>query len=323
MDYQNTILRPIADEMTEFKHRYSLVFKSSDSQIDALLQFLLARQGKYMRPILVLLVAKANGGVDDKVYNLASSVELLHQGSLIHDDVVDESDLRRGKPSVNSSFDNKLAVLLGDFIVSQALQRIIATGQVECIDTFSKLIGTLSEGEIIQIGALEMQDLSEELYFKIISRKTADLFSASARLSALLSGASRSDINAYEEFAYKAGLCFQIMDDILDYHDRKETGKASGNDLKEGKFTFPSIYALNHSNIDWSEEIKSIRSLNASPDVIAKVTEFSISNGGIDHAMEVMNSLKTEAFAALPSSLSSTLRDAFKAYLDLITDRIR
>lgn len=323
MDYLSTILKPIEEELKEFKHRYSLVFSSTDAQIDTLLKFLLARKGKCMRPILVLLVAKANSGVNDQVYHLASSVELLHQGSLIHDDVVDESDLRRGKPSVNSAFDNKMAVLLGDFIVSQALQQVISTNRVECIDEISKLIGTLSEGEIIQIGALDSPVLSEDVYFDIISRKTAYLFSISARMSALLSGASKAEIEAFDQFAYKAGLCFQIMDDILDYHDQSETGKASGNDLKEGKFTLPSIYALNHSERDWSAEIKSIRSLSASPETIEEVTLYSISNGGLDYAVNKMQELKSQALSALPSNLQPDLKAAFSAFLDLITDRIR
>lgn len=321
MDYLSTILKPIEGEMEEFKRRYSLIFTSADAQIDALLKFLLARRGKFMRPILVLLVAKSFGCVNDSVYHLASSVELLHQGSLIHDDVVDESDLRRGKPSVNSAFDNKMAVLLGDFIVSQALQQV-ASSHIECVKEISRLIGTLSEGEIIQIDALDSPLLSEDVYFDIISRKTAYLFSISARLSALLSGASKAEIDAFEQFAYKAGLCFQIMDDILDYHSQSETGKASGNDLKEGKFTLPSIYALNHSDRDWSAEIKSIRSLTASAEVISKVTDYSISNGGIEYATAKMRSLKEEAFAALPCNMPEQFRAAFKSFLDLITDRI-
>lgn len=323
MDYLSTIVAPVCQELEEFKRRYSLVFSSSDKKIDTLLKFLLTRKGKMMRPILVLLVAKCNGCVNDSIYHLASSVELLHQGSLIHDDVVDESELRRGKPSVNSAFDNKMAVLLGDFIVSQALQQIVMAGNVDCIDEISKLIGTLSEGEIIQIGALDSPVLSEEVYFDIISRKTAYLFSVSARLAAKLSGASEADISAYGDFAHKAGLCFQIMDDILDYHDCSETGKASGNDLKEGKFTLPSIYAINHSERDWSEEVKSVRSLSASPETISEITRYSISSGGMDYAVEKMRQLKLQALSVLPASVSTQQRAAFAAFLDLITDRIR
>lgn len=322
MEYWNKIVGPITTQVDEFKRRYSLVFSSPDPKIDTLLKFLQARKGKMMRPILVLLVARYSNSFPDRIYSLASSVELLHQGSLIHDDVVDESDLRRGKQSVNSAFDNKLAVLLGDFIVSQSLQQIASTGSVDCIGAISKLIGTLSEGEIIQIEALDSDTLSENVYFDIISRKTAYLFSMCARLSAILSGASAADADAFGEFGQKAGLCFQIMDDILDYHDRSETGKPSGNDLKEGKFTLPAIHVLNSSSVDWSNEIKSIRSLEAGPDIIRKVTEYTLSNGGIEYAVSRMMELKRQAMSVLPASMTQELRCSFQSYLDLITDRL-
>lgn len=322
MDYLSTILKPIQREFDEFKAHYSGLFSSSDSQIDTLLKFLLERKGKSMRPILVLLVAACSGKVCRSIYNLASSVELLHQGSLIHDDVVDESAMRRGKPSVNQVFDNRMAVLLGDYVVSQALQQITATGHLGCLDEISKLIGTLSHGEIIQISALDSQELSEQTYFEIISKKTAYLFSVSAKLSAILSGFSESDADAFTVYAYNAGLCFQIMDDILDYHPSKETGKPHGNDLREGKFTLPSIYALSHSERDWSSQIRLIRSLSASSQVMEEVTEYTISHGGIEYSVNKMAELKQLAMNALPAGLPSELRSAFQSYMDLITDRI-
>ena len=261
MDYIKQICAPIEQEFEEFRNRYSQLFSSANPGVDLLLKFLLERKGKFMRPILVLLVAKCYGLVKDSTYHLASSVELLHQGSLIHDDVVDESDKRRGKKSANAVYDNKMAVLLGDFIVSMALIQITATANIKSVDALSTLIGTLSEGEITQLNALDNTTLSEDLYFDIISKKTAILFSSCTSLSALLSGASDADVEAFRQFGHVAGLCFQIMDDILDYHDSSETGKPSGNDLKEGKFTLPAIYALTHSDRDWSAHIKAIRSL--------------------------------------------------------------
>ena len=274
-----------------------------------------------MRPILVLLVAKSYGKVSDSTYHLASAVELLHQGSLIHDDVVDESDKRRGKKSANAVFDNKMAVLLGDYIVSMALRQIAATANIRSVDALSALIGTLSEGEITQLNALDNNTLSEELYFDIISKKTAILFSSCTSLSAILSGASSDEVDAFRQFGHVAGLCFQIMDDILDYHDSSETGKPSGNDLKEGKFTLPAIYSLTHSDRDWSAHIKAIRSLEATPTQIREVTEYSVSNGGIDYALKKMEEFKTQAIQGLPSFISADLRTAFTSYLELITNR--
>ena len=323
MDYRKEICTPIEFEFNEFTRRYSSLFSSANPGVDLLLRFLLERKGKLMRPILVLLVAKCYGPVKDNAFHLASAVELLHQGSLIHDDVVDESDKRRGKRSANAVFDNKMAVLLGDYIVSMALQQITATNDIKSVEMLSTLIGTLSEGEINQLNALDSATLSEDVYFDIISKKTAILFSSSTSLSAHLSGASSDDIEAFRKFGHVAGLCFQIMDDILDYHDSSETGKPSGNDLKEGKFTLPAIYALNHSDRDWSGHIKAIRSLQATPDQIRQVTEYSASNGGIDYAFAKMEELKQQALQGLPSFIAPEFRSALTAYLELITHRAK
>jgi octaprenyl-diphosphate synthase len=274
-----------------------------------------------MRPILALLVSKSYGNIPDSVYHLAAAVELLHQGSLIHDDVVDESEQRRGRRSANAAFDNRMAVLLGDYVVSMALQQICATGDIKSVDILSELIGTLSEGEITQLNALNDTTLSEDVYFDIISKKTAILFSSCTSLSAHLSGASAGDIEAFRQFGNIAGLCFQIMDDILDYHDSAETGKPSGNDMKEGKFTLPAIYALNNSDKDWSDHIKAVRSLTASPQQIREISDYTLSNGGIEYAIAKMEELKKQAIQGLPAFISPELRTAFSSYLELITNR--
>ena len=321
MEYMKQILLPIEAEFDEFKSRYSSLFSCSNPAVDLLLKFLLQRNGKMMRPVLVMLVAKSFGNLKDSIYHLASAVELVHQGSLIHDDVVDESETRRGKSSANAAFDNRLAVLLGDYIVSKSLQEVVATQNLKCVNAISTLIGTLSEGEITQLDVLNSTTLSEQAYFEIISGKTASLFSACTSLSAILSGASDKQVEAFRTYGNIAGLCFQIMDDILDYHDSKETGKPSGNDLKEGKFTLPAIYALTHSDRDWSAHIKAIRSLSATPDQIREVTEYTLSNGGIDYAVRKMQELKAKALDVLPSNLPDSLKTAFSSYLEFIVNR--
>lgn len=322
MDNRKQIMLPIEAEFGEFKSKYSSLFSSPNPAVDLLLKFLLKRNGKMMRPVLVLLVAKClNKNISASVYHLASAVELVHQGSLIHDDVVDESETRRGQTSANAAFDNRLAVLLGDYIVSKSLQEVVATRNLECINAISALIGTLSEGEITQLDVLNSDILSEEAYFDIITGKTASLFAACTTLSAILSGASPDQVEAFRTYGTIAGLCFQIMDDILDYHDSQETGKPSGNDLKEGKFTLPAIYALTHSNRDWTAHIKAIRSLTATAQQIREVTEYTLSNGGIDYAIQKMQDLKTKALNALPTQMEEPLRAAFNAYLELIINR--
>lgn len=323
MDYMNQICMPVEAEFDEFRSRYSSLFSCSNPAVDVLLKFLSRRNGKMMRPLLVLLVSKCYGQVPDSVYHLGAAVELLHQGSLIHDDVVDESEKRRGHRSANAAFDNRLAVLLGDYVVSMALQQITATAHVRCVQHISKLIGTLSEGEINQLNALDFDTLSEDVYFDIISKKTAILFSTCTELSAVLSGASGQEIEGFRQFGHVAGLCFQIMDDILDYHSSDETGKPSGNDMKEGKFTLPAIYALNSSGRDWSSHIKAIRSLSATPEQIKEVTDYTVSNGGIDYAVRKMDELKKQAIQGLPAFISTDLRTAFESYLELITNRAK
>ena len=322
MDNRKQIMLPIEAEFGEFKSKYSSLFSSPNPAVDLLLKFLLQRNGKMMRPVLVLLVAKSlHNDIPASVYHLASAVELIHQGSLIHDDVVDESETRRGKTSANAAFDNRLAVLLGDYIVSKSLQEVVATQNLECVNAISALIGTLSEGEIAQLDVLNSDILSEEVYFDIITGKTASLFAACTTLSAILSGASANQVEAFRTYGTIAGLCFQIMDDILDYHNSQETGKPSGNDLKEGKFTLPAIYALNHSDRDWTAHIKAIRSLTATPQQIREVTEYTLSNGGIDYAIQKMQDLNTKALNALPTQMEEPLRAAFTAYLELIINR--
>ncbi|MCQ2067807.1 MAG: polyprenyl synthetase family protein [Bacteroidaceae bacterium] len=321
MDYRKQICAPIEAEFDEFRSRYSSLFSCPNPAVDLLLKFLLRRNGKMMRPILALLVSKCYGQIPESAYHLAAAVELLHQGSLIHDDVVDESEQRRGRRSANAAFDNRMAVLLGDYVVSMALQQITATNDIKSVDTLSELIGTLSEGEINQLNALNYTSLSEDVYFDIILKKTAVLFSSCTSLSAHLSGASAGDIEAFRQFGHIAGLCFQIMDDILDYHDSTETGKPSGNDMKEGKFTLPAIYALTHSDKDWSNHIKAVRSLTATPDQIREITDYTLSNGGIDYSFSKMEDLKKQAIQGLPAFLSPELRIAFTSYLELITNR--
>jgi octaprenyl-diphosphate synthase len=236
-------------------------------------------------------------------------------------DVIDESDKRRGKDSANAIYDNKLAVLLGDYVVSMGLKEITATGDVRSVDTISSLIGTLSEGEIIQLDALNLPNLSEDLYFDIITKKTAYLFAASSEMSAYLSGATLEEVEKMRRLGEIIGLCFQIKDDIFDYHKSTEIGKPFGNDLREGKFTLPAIYALTHSDRDWSIYVQDVRSLSATQDQIEEITNYTIANGGIEYAEAKMQELKKQAISLLPAHISNDLREAFIAYLDIIINR--
>ena len=316
-----SLVSPILDEYKRFDSYYNSLFYCDSDVVNKLLSYLTVSRGKMIRPILILLISKCFGVVSDDIFHLASSVELLHQGSLIHDDVVDESQKRRGRPSANYMFGNKIAVLLGDFVVSRSLQEISVIDNAKSIQSLSRLIEGLSEGEIIQLNSLNNPDLSEDLYFDIISHKTANLFETSAELAALLSGASEQDIDSFREFGHLTGLCFQIMDDILDIQDNSQTGKPAGHDLLEGKITLPYIYALSNSNLDWSKHIKSIRSLSATSEQLSEVKEYTVSNGGIAYSIGKMEELRNKALSILPSLVSSDEFGSFKNYLEFITDR--
>lgn len=321
MDQFTEIISPIKDEFSEFKTHYSSLFSSDVAVTNSLLEFLRSRRGKMMRPILILLTAKSFGPIPNNVYHVAAALELLHQGSLIHDDVVDDSDERRGRPSANAAFNNKVAVLLGDYVVAMALEQISKANHIKLITLMSDLTKTLSEGEILQLDSRNDNILSEEKYFNIISRKTAYLFSTCTKMSSLLCDASEEDIEAMASFGKIAGLCFQIKDDIFDYHHSTEIGKPFGNDLREGKFTLPAIYALSHSDRDWSEAIDLVKSCTASDELISEISDFTIKNGGIQYAENKMEELKSFAFSILPSHIPDDIRNSFTCYLDLIINR--
>lgn len=312
---------PVRDEFGKFKEFFSSLFDIDDAYMQPLLDYVSNVNGKMVRPLLVLLTARYFGFPGDRVYHAASSVELLHTASLIHDDVVDSSMQRRNKPSVNAEFDNKLAVLLGDYLLSLSIREIARTEMLENIRTMSELSGTLSVGEIFQIGVRNDTTLSEERYFRIIGQKTASLFSYCASISATICGGSAGQVALFGEFGRLAGLAFQIRDDIFDYFKSEETGKPSGNDLREGKFTLPAIHAINSSTLDWSDTVRSIRSGLAIDDDIAKVTEFTVKNGGIEYASQYMEHLARQAEGLLPADMEPTLREAFTSYLQFIIGR--
>lgn len=243
----SSIKTPIQSEFDEFKRHFSSVFVSEYPLTQQILDYVKSSNGKMMRPILALLVAKSVGKVDERIFNVATSFELLHSGSLIHDDVVDESNLRRGNPSVNSVFGNKLAVLAGDYVISLALMQLSYSKCIENIEILSELSRELSEGEIMQLESISDCEISEETYFKVITRKTASLFAYTAKAAAFTAGADASTVSKFQEYGRIAGLCFQIRDDIFDYFKSDEIGKPTANDLHEGKITLPAIHALTSS----------------------------------------------------------------------------
>ena len=277
-----------------------------------------------MRPILTLLIAKNYGKVTDITQNAAVGLELLHTASLVHDDVVDESEERRGQASVNASYDNKAAVLIGDFLLSTALLHVSYTGNQRIVQTLSQLGRTLANGELLQLWNIGNEEISEEIYYDVIRQKTAVLFEACASVGALSVAASEEEVKRASLFGHNLGIMFQIRDDIFDYFDSKEIGKPTGNDMAEGKLTLPVIYALKtnpqyEAMMNLAKKVKA-RTINS--DEIAVLVEFTKRSGGIEYAEKRMEDYRQEALKYLDESVADeSIRTALRAFLDYVIQR--
>lgn len=275
---------------------------SGNKLMDTVIESHLTSKGKQIRPIIVMLCASMFGNIDRRVLNAAAAVELLHNASLIHDDVVDDSKMRRNRPTINAVWDNHIAVLVGDFFVSTALQRAIDTGDLRIIEAIGRLGKLLSLGEIDQIYNAREHCLTEEAYFKIIEYKTASLFVACARVGCHAVNAPEEATECLAEVARLLGLCFQIRDDIFDYYDPDKVGKPTGNDLREGKITLPLLYALGRTDLPAHNEMLELAfQPELDDDAIERLIAFARESGGIDYAYSRMAALRDEASAMLDS----------------------
>ena len=270
--------------------------------------------------MLILLMAKNFGVVTNTTQCAAVGLELLHTASLVHDDVVDESSERRGQASVNAVYNNKLAVLVGDYILSTALLYVSRTHSEQIVQYLARLGQTLSDGEILQLSNIQNHDLSEDVYYEVIKQKTAALFEACAAMGALSANAGEEAVDAAKKFGQNLGIIFQIRDDIFDYFDSPDIGKPTGNDMAEGKLTLPVIYAINSTG---DEEMKSlalkVKDHTVSKDEIARLVDFTKLHGGIDYAEKRMNDFHKEALSFLDDYVADVdIRASLSAYLDFI-----
>ena len=322
MDYLSLIKQPIEGNLNEFVQLFNQCLTHSDGLLGQVLEHIRQRGGKRMRPMLILLTAKNYGEVSDVTQNAALGLELLHTASLVHDDVVDESTERRGQLSVNASYNNKVAVLVGDFILSSALLRVSLTNDQRIVQLLSELGRTLAAGEILQLSNIQNQDISEDVYYQVINQKTAVLFESCCSLGALSSGASNEEIERAKVFGHNIGMIFQIRDDIFDYFDSKEIGKPTGNDMREGKLTLPIIYALNNNSSQAMHTLaKKVKNGTINPDEIAVLIEFTKENGGIEYAERKMEEFAKMAKEYIDSSVRPEMKDAFNAYLEYVIQR--
>lgn len=295
---------------------------SGNALMDTVIESYLTTKGKQIRPIIVMLCAGMFGEINRRVLEAAAAVELLHNASLIHDDVVDDSKLRRNKPTINAVWDNHIAVLVGDFFVSTALQRAIDTGDMRIIESIGALGKLLSLGEIDQIYNAREHTVTEESYFKIIDYKTASLFVACARVGCYAVNASDEHTELLAEVARLLGLCFQIRDDIFDYFDPDKVGKPTGNDLREGKITLPLLYALGRTDLECHQEMNALAARPVLDEAqIARLITFARDNGGIDYAYGRMSSLRQRAEDLLQRLPSGVYADQMRTLFDYIIAR--
>ncbi|WP_294613464.1 polyprenyl synthetase family protein [uncultured Bacteroides sp.] len=322
MDNSSLIKSPIAAELDDFKKLFDTSLTSSNFLLNEVISHIRQRNGKMMRPMLLLLMAKLYGTVCPETLHAAVSLELLHTASLVHDDVVDESTERRGQLSVNAIYNNKVAVLVGDYLLATSLVQVGKTHNYAIIDVVSRLGQNLSEGELLQLSNVSNLQFSEEIYFDVIRKKTAVLFAACTKAGALSVGVTDEQAEFARLFGEYIGLCFQIKDDIFDYYDSKEIGKPTGNDMLEGKLTLPVLYALNATHDKAAEEIAmKVKDGTATSDEIARLIEFTKQQGGIGYAVETMHAYKEKALSLLAGLPDTDVKTALTAYLDYVVDR--
>ena len=323
MDYLSIIKQPIASDLSDFIALFEQAMSHEDGMLGSALSHIRQRGGKRMRPILMLLMAKNYGAISQVTQHSAVGLELLHTASLVHDDVVDESGERRGQASVNATYNNKVAVLVGDYILSTALLHVSFTGNQGIVQELSELGRTLAAGEILQLSNIQNQQISEDVYYQVIQQKTAALFQSCAAIGALSAGATAEDVKKAGEFGRNLGIMFQIRDDIFDYFDSKEIGKPTGNDMTEGKLTLPVIYALNNIDFDSMQTLaKKVKAGTINPDEIAVLVEFTKQQGGIEYAEQKMAEFSQLCKDYIDNNVKEkAIRDALTAYVDYVVQR--
>jgi len=317
------IKAPIAHEMELFEKKFSLFMSSRVALLNKITHFIVNRKGKQMRPMFVFLVAKmvSDGEVNDRVYRGASVIELIHTATLVHDDVVDDSNTRRGFFSLNALWKNKIAVLVGDYLLSKGLLLSIDNDDFDLLKIISIAVREMSEGELLQIEKARKLDITEDIYYDIIRQKTATLIAACCSLGAAAVKPNSSHIEKLRKFGELIGMAFQIKDDLFDYGERK-IGKPTGIDIKEQKMTLPLIFVLNTVNQkDRNWLINSVKNHNKDKKRVKEVIEFVKSNGGLDYAIQQMKSYQKQALEILETYPESEYKESLVDMVDYVIER--
>ena len=323
MDYLSLIKQPIEKDLNDFIELFNSSLTHEQTLLSEVLAHIRKRGGKRMRPILMLLMAKNYGQVSSVTQYSAVGLELLHTASLVHDDVVDESGERRGQASVNASYNNKVAVLVGDYILSTALLNVAHTGNQRIIEYLAELGRILAAGEILQLSNINNQEIREDVYYDVIKQKTAALFEACAAIGSISANASDEEVQKARQFGQNLGIMFQIRDDIFDYFDSKEIGKPTGNDMTEGKLTLPVIYALNTTDFEAMHTLaKKVKAGTVNKDEIAVLVEFTKQQGGIEYAEQKMQDFSKLCMSYIDECVTNkAVKEALTAYVDYVVQR--
>ena len=315
------IQKPIATEIAAFERKFKQSMQSSVPLLDIITQYLYKQKGKQMRPMFVFFSAGLCGSINESTYRCASLVELLHTASLVHDDVVDNANERRGLFSVNALWKNKVAVLVGDFLLAKGLLLSVNNNEHNLLKIVSHAVEQMSEGELLQIEKARKLDIKEDIYYEIIRKKTASLIASCCASGASSAGASPEMVEKMRLFGEKVGLAFQIKDDLFDF-GLDDVGKPIGNDIKEKKMTLPLIYALNEtSNGQKRNIIKLVKNHNEDPEKVAEVIEFVRSSGGLDYATHKMLMYQQEAFDILNEFPDNVYKEGLKELVKFTTER--
>ena len=309
------IQAPVKEEMNEFELKFRQSMKSKVMLLDKIMDYIIKRKGKQMRPLFVFLTAAITGNINEATHRGAALIELLHTASLVHDDVVDNAHYRRGYFSINALWKNKIAVLVGDFLLSKGLLLSLKNDDFELLRIVSNAVQQMSEGELLQMEKARKLDITEELYYEVIRQKTASLITSCCQVGASSGGGTVEDIAKMGIFGTNVGMAFQIKDDLFDY-ENAAIGKPTGIDIRERKMTLPVIYALKHSS---SSEISTIKKMITDSEKksanVKKIIEFVVAKGGIDYATKRMNDFLSEAIAILKSYPDSVYRNSLEQLL--------
>ncbi len=322
MSRLDEIKKPIQTHLDIFEKKFKDSMKSNVALLDIITRYILKRKGKQMRPMFVFLTADITGKINESTYTAASLIELLHTATLVHDDVVDDSNERRGFFSINALWKNKVAVLVGDYLLSRGLLLSLDNNEFELLKIVSNATREMSEGELLQIEKARKLDVDEDIYFEIIRKKTASLIASCCASGAASAGASPEVVEQMKLFGEKVGIAFQIKDDLFDYESSNKTGKPNGIDIKEQKMTLPLIYMLNNSG--WAEKrkiVNIVKNHNTDPDKVKLVINKVNESGGIDYARKKMETYHNEALNILDTFPESESRKALRKLVDFTIER--